>query len=217
MSRYYPVFLDLSGRRCVVIGGGEVAERKVHGLIEAGGDVTLVSPSATVGLQHLVSGGKVRWAERGYEPGDLAGAFLAIAATDDEQVNRRVHEEARRERALLNVVDVTPLCDFIAPSVVERGPVTVAISTSGTSPALARKLREAMEGWDELAWADAAQVLAEVRGELKTRDCTVPPEAWQSAMDETVLALVQDGRSTEARERLINALLMAAGPSAVSG
>ena len=219
MSRYYPAYLDLSGRRCVVVGAGAVAERKVLQLLEADADVMLVSPSATPELERLADERHLRWIRRAYAPGDLAGAMLAIAATDDETVNRTVHAEAEREKTLLNVVDVPALCGFIAPSVVERGPVTVAISTAGTSPALARKLRELMDGRQNpphfdhdafcrcLEWADAAGPLGEVRAELREREATVEPESWQDAMDGEVLELVRDGRAEEAKARLLDALL----------
>ncbi len=218
MSRYYPAYLDLAGRRCVVIGAGEIAERKVTQLLASGADVMLVSPSATPELERLAEQKEVRWIRRAYVHGDLAGAVLAVAATDDEAVNRAVHAEAEREKTLLNVVDVPSLCGFIAPSVVERGPVTVAISTAGTSPALARKLRELMGGTQNpphvdhdaycrcLAWADAAEVLSEVRAELRGRETPATPEAWQDAMDEELLELVGAGRAEEAKARLLDAL-----------
>ena len=221
MTRYYPAYLDLTGKRCVVIGAGVIAERKVLQLLASDADVTLVSPTATDELQQLVGEKKVRWIRRSYVRGDLAGAMLAIAATDDEQVNRQVHAEAEREKTLLNVVDVTPLCGFIAPSIIERGPVTVAISTSGTSPALARKLRELMNGDQNpthnetgngaycrcIEWADAAGVLGEVRSELKSRRTSVPAEAWQSALDGELLDLVEAGNTEEAKARLLSSLL----------
>ena len=225
MSRYYPVYLDLAGRRCVVIGAGEVAERKVTSLLASDADVMLVSPSATPELARPAEAGELRWIKRGYARGDLAGATLAIAATDDEAVNRAVHAEAEREKTLLNVADVPSLCGFIAPSVVERGPVTVAISTAGTSPALARKLRELMGGTQNpphddhdaycrcLAWADAAETLGEVRAELRSRKATATPEAWQDAMDPALLELIGAGRTGEAKARLLDALAPGGTPT----
>ncbi|MEE8517520.1 MAG: bifunctional precorrin-2 dehydrogenase/sirohydrochlorin ferrochelatase [Dehalococcoidia bacterium] len=212
MTRYYPAYLDLTERRCVVIGAGVIAERKATQLLASGADVTLVSATATDELERLADQRKLRWIKRDYAKGDLAGAMLAIAATDDEDVNRQVHAEAQREKTLLNVVDVTPLCGFIAPSIIERGPVTVAISTAGTSPALARKLRELMDGGSCgcLEWADAAGVLAEVRAELRARKATVPPEAWQQAMDDELLEMVENGQEAEAKARLLDTLLAAA-------
>lgn len=221
MTRYYPAYLDLTGRRCVVIGAGEIAERKVTQLIASEADVMLVSPTATPAIEGLAAKGQVRWLQRAYAPGDLAGATLAIAATDDENVNRKVHAEAQREKTLLNVVDVTPLCDFIAPSIIERGPVTVAISTSGTSPALARKLRELMNGGQHadheggaycrcLGWADAAGVLGDVRKELRSRGAIASRDAWQAGLTEDLLKLVETGETDEAKEHLLNHLLAAA-------
>lgn len=222
MSRYYPAYLDLTGRRCVVIGAGTIAERKVTQLLASGADVTLVSPEATGDLAKLATEGGLRWIARSYEPGDLAGASLAIAATDDESVNRAVHAEAEREKALLNIVDVPELCGFIAPAIVERGAVSVAISTSGASPALARKLRELMSGAQNpqhfdhdsfcrcLEWADGASVLGDVRAELRKRGATAPPDAWQAAMDDDLLELIAAGQAEQARERLLDSLLAAA-------
>ena len=218
MTEYYPAYLNLTGRRTVVIGGGEVAERKTAQLLVSGADVTLVSPDATPELERIASEGRLRWVRRAYAPGDLAGSWLAVAATDDPAVQRSVHEEAEREKTLLNVVDVADLCGFIAPSIVQRGPVTVAVSTGGASPALARKIRELMGGTQNpphydhdtfcrcIEWSDAADALAEVRAELKAQGRSASPEAWQDAMDEQLLDLVRAGKADEARQRLREAL-----------
>ena len=224
MTRYYPAYLNLTGKRCVVIGAGLVAERKVTQLLASDASVTLVSPTATSEIEKLTSEGKVQWHKRSYKQGDLVGATLAIAATDDELVNREVHAEAQQENTLLNVVDVTPLCGFIAPAIIERGPVTVAISTSGTSPALARKLRELMNGDQNpehnepqdgaycrcMAWADAASVLSEARIEVRTQETPTAAETWQAAMTTEFLELVQAGKTEEAKDRLLDVLLVAA-------
>jgi precorrin-2 dehydrogenase / sirohydrochlorin ferrochelatase len=230
MTRYYPAYLNLTDKRCVVIGAGVVAERKVTQLLASDANVTLVSPTATSEIERLTSEGKVEWHKRSYQQGDLAGATLAIAATDDESVNRAVHAEAQRENTLLNVVDVTPLCGFIAPSIVERGSVTVAISTGGGSPALARKLRELMNGDQNpdhldqsghpeahdgaycrcLQWADAAGVLSEARAEVRAQGTSATPETWQAAMTVELLELVQAGKTDEAKDRLLDALLATA-------
>jgi precorrin-2 dehydrogenase/sirohydrochlorin ferrochelatase len=208
VNPYYPAYLDLRGRRCVVIGAGVIAERKVEGLLEAGAAVTVVSPEATDAVAAWAAEGRVTWERRGYAAGDLADAWLAVAATDDNETNRAVHAEAEAGRVLLNVVDVTDLCSFIAPATASRGPVSVAISTGGASPALARKLRTEM-GSDAcrcLGWADAAEVLAGVRRELRAGGESADPETWQAAMDEQLLALVRGGQAGEARERLLTAL-----------
>ncbi len=145
---YYPVYLDLRGRDCLVVGGGEVARGKVMGLLPCGARVRVISPDADPVIQSLARNGKVRWEQRTYGEGDATGAFLVIAATDDTQMNEAVYQEAVRERALCNVVDVPERCQFVAASIFRRGPLVAAISTGGASPALASRLRrDLMRHW----------------------------------------------------------------------
>jgi len=139
---YYPVFLNLNGKKAVVVGGGKVAERKVASLIAAGADVTVVSPSLTRGLRKTLSEGRIRFISRPYRKNDVKGAFLAIAATDSPDTNRTVSKDAP---ALVNVVDVPAECNFIAPSVVRRGQLLIAISTGGASPAFSKALRKELQ------------------------------------------------------------------------
>lgn len=139
---YYPLFLNIEGRLCVVIGGGRVAERKVRGLLSASARVRVISPRITKGLLKLHEQGKVETALRPYRKGDLAGAALVVAATDSDDVNRKVREESAGLAIPLNVVDNPALCDFIVPSVVKKGPILIAISTSGSLPMLSKKLRQ---------------------------------------------------------------------------
>ncbi len=207
MPQYYPVFLDLKGRACVIVGGGEIAERKIANLLECGAVITMVSPQVTPGIRAHADAGDIRWEAREYVDGDLKGAFLAIASTDDEDVNRAVHEEASREGIVLNVVDRTALCSFIAPAVVRRGEVTVALSTGGASPALARKLRETLEKSEVLEYASLAGVLSSARAEIKRLGVAVHPDRWQECIDGELLALVQGGRSDEALARLLHMLV----------
>ena len=167
MTSYYPVYLNLRGRRCVIVGGGTVAEGKISRLLDSGADICVVSPDATPGIRQFVADGNVRWEQRKYEKGDLDGAFIAIAATNVREVNRRIFEDAEERGVMLNAVDDPPNCSFIAPSIVQRGPVTVAISTGGVSPALARKLRESLQDSDDLAWADLSSVMAVARSHLR--------------------------------------------------
>lgn len=140
---YYPVFLDLRGRDCLVIGGGRVAERKALALLRAGARVKVISPSLTPRLGKESAKGGLRHIARRYRKGDLRGAFLAIAAVDSAEENRKVAEDA--EGVLLNVVDTPSLCSFIVPSTVKRGPLQIAISTSGASPAMAKAIRKELE------------------------------------------------------------------------
>ena len=139
---FYPVFFDLRGRRAVVIGGGAVAEQKVLGLLSAGAHVTVVSPETTPRLAELAAAGGIDLRRRPYRSGDLAGAWLAIAGTDDRAANAQVWAEAEREGVPLNAVDDLHHCSFIAPAIHREGDITVAVSNSGKSPALAARLRQ---------------------------------------------------------------------------
>lgn len=208
MTSYYPVYLNLRGRRCVIIGGGTVAEGKIGRLRESGAVVCLVSPDATPGIRRHVADGDVSWEQREYRHGDLEGAFLAIAATNSREVNRRIFEEAEERGVLLNAVDDPPSCSFIAPSIVRRGPVTAAISTGGVSPALARKLRESLQQSEALAWADLASVIAVARSHLRETGLlpTIDPQRWQCCINHELLAAAQAGRQEEAVETLLSGL-----------
>ena len=145
MRKYYPVFLDIEGRKCVVVGGGEVAARKAKSLVEAGGAVKVVSPEFCSRLSNLAKRGSVVLVRRRFEAQDLYGASVVIACTDDREVNEKVFAAARKKRILVNVVDSPAQCDFIVPSVVSRGALSIAISTSGVSPALARRMRQELQ------------------------------------------------------------------------
>lgn len=142
---YYPAMLDIKGRRCVVLGGGKVAERKVLSLLEAGAEVTVISPELTENLESLKREGRIIHIPRPYQKGDLKEAFIAIVATDEEDINIQASEEAHDLSIPVNVVDRPELCSFIVPSVIRKGPLLVAVSTSGTSPAMARTLRQFIE------------------------------------------------------------------------
>jgi siroheme synthase-like protein len=164
---FYIACLRLSGRRCVVIGGGEVGLEKVEGLLACDGDVALIAPEAHPELVQLALEGSIRWEQREYEPGDLDGALIAIAATDDTDLNIQVFEDAEARSMLVNVVDVPPLCNFILPAIVRTGPLAVAVSTAGASPALAKRMkREIGELFGE-PYALLAVLLNDVRGWAK--------------------------------------------------
>ncbi len=142
---YFPINVDINNRHCTVIGGGQVAERKVKGLLACHGRVMVISPEVTTELADLASRSVIKWQARGYEKGDLAESFMVIAATDDEEVQEKVHEEALEANILLNVADVPKWCNFILPATIRRGDLTISISTSGKSPALARRTRQRLE------------------------------------------------------------------------
>jgi precorrin-2 dehydrogenase / sirohydrochlorin ferrochelatase len=165
---FYIACLKLKGRRCLVIGGGDVGLEKVEGLLVCDADVTLIAPLAHPELDELAGEGSIRWEKRPYAgPADLDGAFLAIAATDDSEVNIGVYNDAERRAMLVNVVDVPPLCNFILPAIVRSGPLAIAISTAGASPALAKRMkREVSELFGE-EYARLAVVLNDARGWAK--------------------------------------------------
>jgi siroheme synthase-like protein len=164
---FYIACLRLSGRRCVVVGGGEIGLEKVEGLLVCDGDVTLVAPDAAPELRALADERSIRWERRSYEAADLDGALIAIAATNDTDVNIRVFEDAERRAMLVNVVDVPPLCNFILPAIVRTGPLAIAISTAGASPALAKRMkREVGELFGE-EYATLAVLLNDARGWAK--------------------------------------------------
>lgn len=143
--KYFPVNLDIVGRQCTVVGGGQVATRKVDYLLACGGQVRVISPDLTAELHKLYRDDRVVWLPRAYEKGDLHNSFLVIAATDDEQVQADVFSEAEENGQLINVADVPARCNFILPATVTRGDLTISISTAGKSPALARKIRQNLE------------------------------------------------------------------------
>ena len=164
---FYIACLRLEGRRCVVVGGGDVGLEKVEGLLACGADVVLVAPEACEPLAGLAAEGSIRWEHRPYRPGDLEGTFMVIAATNDTDVNIGVFDDAERRAMLVNVVDVPPLCNFILPAIVRQGSMAIAISTQGASPALAKRMKAEIADQFGPAYAELAVVLNEVRGWAK--------------------------------------------------
>ena len=165
---FYIACLKLKGRRCVVVGGGEVGLEKVEGLLACDADVTLIAPDAVPALQELAAEGSIAWERRPYAgAADLEGVFLVIASTNDTDVNISVYDDAERRAMLVNVVDVPPLCNFILPAILRTGPLAIAISTAGASPALAKRMkREVAELFGE-EYATLAVLLNEARGWAK--------------------------------------------------
>ena len=204
--RYYPIFLDLTDRPCVVIGGGEVATRKVEGLLAAGARVTVISPQVSSEIARLRDEVRIAHVAREYQEGDLEGFEVCMVATDDGTVNAQVAAEGRRRRVWVNASDDPANCDFILPSVIRRGDVVVAASTGGSSPALARRLREELQAFLSEDYAPLAELLRDVRRELRQRRITVEPEVWQRAIDGTLRALLAQRRHGEAKDRLLAAL-----------
>jgi siroheme synthase-like protein len=187
---YYPIFLALEGRSCLVIGGGAVAERKVTGLLAAGATVTVVSPTLTASLETLVRDGRIRHIARAYRPDDLDGHRLAFVATDDGAVNAAVAEDGAAAGVWVNAADDPDHCDFILPSVLRRGRLQVAVATGGASPALSRAVRDQLETYFTTDHATLADVAADVRRDLRARGRAATPAAWQAALGAELRRLV---------------------------
>jgi precorrin-2 dehydrogenase / sirohydrochlorin ferrochelatase len=198
---FYIACLKLRGRRCLVVGGGDVGLEKVEGLLACDGDVAVVAPELHPELRRLTDEGSISWQARPYEPADLEGAFMVIAATDDSEVNIGVYEDAEARSMLVNVVDVPPLCNFILPAIVRTGPLAIAISTAGASPALAKRMkREIAEAFGE-PYARLAVILNDARGWAKD---TLPTYQDRKQFFEGIVngdpdpvELVREGRERE--------------------
>jgi len=207
-NKYYPVYLDLEERSCIVIGGNDEALRKVHGLLDSLGLVTVIAPELNSELQEMVERGVISWKDRNYQAGDLQEAFLAIVAdTSNAKINLQATTEAKEHNVLINVMDVTHMCSFIAPAIARRGSITLAISSGGASPALTRKFREMLSESKVLEWADLAPLLSEVRKELRNLGIRVTPDHWQTCLTEELLETYQAGDRAKAHQKLIAALI----------
>jgi siroheme synthase-like protein len=207
---FYIACLRLTGRRCVVVGGGEIGLEKVEGLLACDGQVTLIAPDALEALQEYAREGSIRWEQRPYAgSADLEGVFMAIAATDDTDVNIAVYDDAERRAMLVNVVDVPPLCNFILPAIVRTGPLAIAISTAGASPALAKRMKREIEGQFGEEYARLAILLNEVRGWAKA---TLPTYQDRKRFFESIvggdpdpIALLRAGEESAVRELIAQA------------
>ena len=181
---FYIACLKLSGRKCLVVGGGEIGLDKVEGLLACDGDVTLIAPEANGPLQELAAEGSIRWERREYEAADLEGTFMVIASTDDTDVNIGIYEDAERRAMLVNIVDVPPLCNFILPAIVRTGPLAIAISTAGASPALAKRIKAEIADEYGEPYARLAIMLNDVRGWAKG---TLPTYQDRKAFFESIV------------------------------
>jgi len=198
MAEYFAAFLDLRGRRCLVVGGGAVGERKVRELLDCGAQVSVVSPTLTPPLAALVAARRVVHRPRRFLRWDVRGCAVVIAATGDARVDTAVAAEARRRHALVNVVDRPSHCDFISPSVLRRGELQVAVSTGGRSPALAREIRRRLEPFFS---ADLGEVVERVGRERAKARAAAPTAAARIEAGERVvkLTLAEDPSERQAR------------------
>lgn len=207
LASYYPIFLNISDKRCVVVGGGQVALRKVRAMLEHGANIDVISPDLCPELVQLTKRGEINVLNREYQIGDLKGAFVAIAATDNDEINRRIAEEAKRNAVLVNVVDEAENSDFIVPSYLHRGEITIAISTAGKSPALARKIRTKLEKDFGDEYASLTRLISEVRAEAKKQKIEVDGNDWQEALDlDLLLELLKRGEEKKAKTTLLTNL-----------
>ncbi len=177
----YPLFLDVRGRRVVVVGGGSVAVRKIETLLAHGADVRVIAIDADERIRALAASGEIVFEQRAWAPGDFEGATLAFCACGDQSVEDAMCADAERAGCLVNVVDAPQRCDFTVPSLVARGPLRIAVSTSGASPLEARKIRETLEGVFDESWAAYLELLGQVRALAKDR---ITSEAERKAVFE---------------------------------
>ena len=165
---FYIACLKLKGRRCLVVGGGDIGLEKVEGLLACDADVTLIAPLAHPELENLAAEGSIEWEKRDYaDAADLEGVFMVIASTDDTEVNIKVYDDAEKRAMLVNIVDVPPLCNFILPAIVRTGPLAIAISTAGASPALAKRMKREISDLFGEEYARLAVILNDARGWAK--------------------------------------------------
>ena len=209
---YYPLFADLRGRRCVVIGGGLVAQRKVTTLLRFGASITLISPTVTPRLARYATQGTIRYRARRFKTCDLDGAWLVYAATDDQQINERVFGEASAAQIFTNVVDQKPFCSFIAPSIVKRGDLVIAVSTGGASPTVAKRLRRDLQQTIGSDYAKLLRLLNDLRGIAKR---TLPTYGdrkryFDALVRGRVFELVRAGHRAAARREALQLLKGAA-------
>jgi precorrin-2 dehydrogenase/sirohydrochlorin ferrochelatase len=207
---FYIACLKLTGRKCVVIGGGEIGLEKVEGLLACDAAVTLIAPVAEPALRELAREGSIVWEQRTYAgPSDLDGVFMVIASTDDTDVNIAVYDDAERRAMLVNIVDVPPLCNFILPAIVRMGPIAVAISTAGASPALAKRMKQEVAELFGEEYATLAVMLNDARGWAKA---TLPTYQDRKAFFEDIvngdpdpIALLRTGDTKAACELIASA------------
>jgi precorrin-2 dehydrogenase/sirohydrochlorin ferrochelatase len=204
---YYPIFLNIKSKRCVVIGGGQVALRKVKMLLDCGANVLVISPIPHPEIKKLSKRKAIHLIQRDFKAGDLKEAVVTIACTNVKEVNRKVADEAKKTEVLVNVADDLERSDFISPSLFKRGNLMVAVSTSGVSPALARKIRAKLGKNLGEEYASLLSLIGEVRSTLKKKRDRVGTETWQKALDlDLLIGLMRSGQRKKAKVILLSKL-----------
>ncbi|HSP35032.1 MAG TPA: bifunctional precorrin-2 dehydrogenase/sirohydrochlorin ferrochelatase [Thermoanaerobaculia bacterium] len=204
---YYPIYLDIEGRNVVIIGGGNVCARKAETMMNYGARVTVVSPEFTGEIEKWAAEGCLQTRRKRYEESDLDDANIVIASTDDERVNTQIATDCRRRRIPVNVVDVTPLCEFIVPAIIEKGSIQIAVSTGGRSPAVARTLKEDLQRAIGPEYDEVNRVLGSLREAAKK---TLPTDIdrkrfFDGIIAKGILELLRNGRRRDAYETIARA------------
>lgn len=204
MNTYYPVYIQLREQPCVVIGGGKIAEGKVQGLLAAGAKVTIISPELTPHLHELVEQYQIAYVARAFQSGDLTGAFMVICAVDQVEINHKVWQEASANRQLVNVVDDTPRCNFIAPAILRKGDLTISISTAGKAPALAVRLKERLQEQLGTEYERFLELSGQLREPLARRvpNFETRKALWYELVDSDALNLLAQGDEPAALETI---------------
>ncbi|MFV9644877.1 MAG: precorrin-2 dehydrogenase/sirohydrochlorin ferrochelatase family protein [Desulfobacterales bacterium] len=206
--RYYPVNLDILNRKCLVVGGGSVGTRKVLTLLDCGAIVTVVSPDAAEKLLELAGNGSIRWEKRSYLASDLDTMFLVIGATDDEELNRQISADAEKLNMLCNIADRPEVCNFILPAIVNRGDLVISISTSGKSPAFAKKLRKQLEKQFGVEYAEFLRLMGAIREKLLSEKHE--PEAHKHLFEQLIksdlVEMIKNNRKEDINSLLFDIL-----------
>ncbi len=206
--KYYPVHLDINNRNVLVVGGGSVGTRKVKTLLDCGARVTVISPEVSQQLRELAASGNIILAERSYQSEDLNDVFLVIGATDDEKLNQQISRDADRLNTLCNIADRPEVCNFILPSIVQRDNLVITISTSGKSPALAKKLRQALENQFGEEYGTLLQLMGAIRKKLLQQ--AHKPEAhkplFERLINSDLIVMIQAGKTEEINTLLFDIL-----------
>jgi precorrin-2 dehydrogenase/sirohydrochlorin ferrochelatase len=206
--RYYPINLDIQNRNCLVVGGGSVGTRKVMTLLKCGANVTVVSPAISESLQALEKSASLTLKNRPYRTADIEGMFLVIGATDNEPLNRQISSDAESRSTLCNIADRPAVCNFILPSIVQREDLVITISTSGKSPALAKKLRQTLESQFGEEYGDFLELLGAIRKKLldQAHEPEVHKPLFEQLINSDLITMIQNGKRAEINKLLFEVL-----------
>lgn len=204
---FYPLFLNIKDKKCVIVGGGEVSYRKIKGILNCGAKIIVISPEFNKKILRIAKDKPIKLIKRRYRKTDINGASIVIAATGNKELNKRISEDSKKVGALVNVVDDIRRSDFISPSFFRRGNLTIAISTGGKSPIIAKKIRERIEESFSDEYKILINLVGDIRSQLKKEGINISTKRWESAIDiDSLLDFLKRGEYKEARDSLIKAL-----------